>query len=75
MRDMHIYILDNTAVAAYAKTYTAKENGNVAHEDTTRIFTKNHGVSEAENLPGDDSPGRAEVVLGPPSLKKPKETS
>ncbi len=43
-RDMHIYILDNTAVAAFTKTYTAKENGNVAHEDTTHIFTRDHGV-------------------------------
>lgn len=42
--DMHIYILGDTAVAAYTKTYTAKENGNVAHEDDTHIFTKEHGT-------------------------------
>jgi ketosteroid isomerase-like protein len=42
--DMHIYILGDTAVAAYTKTYTAKENGNPAHEDTTHIFTKDRGT-------------------------------
>jgi hypothetical protein len=31
-------------VAAYTKTYTAKENGNLAHEDTTHIFTKDRGT-------------------------------
>lgn len=44
VKDMHIYILGDTAVAAYVKTYTAKENGNVVHEDTTHIFTKDHGT-------------------------------
>ena len=29
VKDMHIYVLGETAVAAYVKTYTAKENGNV----------------------------------------------
>ena len=43
-KDMHIYILGDTAVAAYVKIYTAKENGNVAHEDTTHIFTRTNGV-------------------------------
>lgn len=42
--DMRIYILGDTAVAAYSKTYTAKENGKAAHEDTTHVFTKEHGV-------------------------------
>jgi ketosteroid isomerase-like protein len=43
-RDMHIYVLGDSAVVAYLKTYTAKENGNVVHEDTTHIFTKDNGV-------------------------------
>jgi ketosteroid isomerase-like protein len=43
-KGMHIYILGDTAVAAYVKTYTAKENGNVAHEDTTHIFTRTNEV-------------------------------
>ena len=42
--DMHIYVLGETAVAAYVRTYIAKENGNVAHEDTTHIFVKDHGA-------------------------------
>jgi ketosteroid isomerase-like protein len=42
--DMRIYILGDTAVAAYSKTYTAKESGNVAHEDTTHVFTKEQGL-------------------------------
>jgi ketosteroid isomerase-like protein len=42
--DMHIYVLGDSAVAAYSKTYTAKENGNVIHEDTTHVFTKDHGA-------------------------------
>jgi len=41
--EMHIYVLDNVAVAAYTKTYTAKENGNVQREDNTHIFRKDHG--------------------------------
>ena len=44
VKDMHIYILGDTAVAAYVKTYTARENGNIVHEDTTHIFTKDHGA-------------------------------
>ena len=43
-RDMRIYILGDTAIAAYVKTYTAKENGNVAHEDTTHIYLKDRGI-------------------------------
>ena len=43
-KDMHIYILGDTAVAAYVKVYTAKENGNVAYEDATHIFTRTNGV-------------------------------
>jgi ketosteroid isomerase-like protein len=43
-KDMHIYILGDTAVAAYVKIYTAKENGNVANEDATHIFTRTDGV-------------------------------
>jgi ketosteroid isomerase-like protein len=42
--DLHIYILGDTAVAAYVETYTAKENGKVQHEDNTHIFRKDHGV-------------------------------
>ena len=41
--DMHIIIRGDTAVASYAKTYTAKENGNVDHEDMTDVFTRDHG--------------------------------
>ena len=57
-KDMHIYILGDTAVAAYVKIYTAKENGNVAHEDTTHIFTRTNGVwklriSRASIYPGE----------------------
>ena len=40
--DMRIFLVADTAVATYAKTYTAKENGNVAHEDMTDIFVKDH---------------------------------
>jgi hypothetical protein len=42
--DMHIYILGDTAVAAYVKAYVAKEGGNVIREDTTHIFMKDHGT-------------------------------
>lgn len=42
--DMRIYVLGDTAVAAYSKTYTAKENGNVVHEDTTHVFTRENGA-------------------------------
>jgi len=43
-RDMRIYILGDTAIAAYVKTYVAKESGNVAHEDTTHIYVKDRGA-------------------------------
>jgi len=42
--NMHIFILGDTAVTAFTKIYTAKENGNVAREDTTHIFQKDHGA-------------------------------
>ena len=39
--DMNIFVLnDASAVAAYVKIYVAKENKNVAREDTTHVFTK-----------------------------------
>ena len=41
--DMHIIVRGDTAVASYRKTYTAKENGNVAHEDMTDVFTRDQG--------------------------------
>jgi ketosteroid isomerase-like protein len=41
--DMHIIVRGDTAIAAYTKTYTAKENGNVDHEDMTDVFTRDHG--------------------------------
>jgi ketosteroid isomerase-like protein len=44
VKDMHIYVLGDTAVAAYVKTYTDKENGNVLREDTTHIFAKANGT-------------------------------
>jgi ketosteroid isomerase-like protein len=44
MSDMHIYILGETAIAAYTRTYTAKENGNVAKEDTTHVFVRDQGT-------------------------------
>ena len=43
-KDMHIYILGDAAVAAYTKTYTAKESDNVLREDTTHIFKKERGA-------------------------------
>lgn len=42
--DLRVFIFDNTAVTAYAKTYTAKENGKVIREDTTHVFTKDKGI-------------------------------
>ena len=42
--DMRIIVRGDTAVAAYTKTFTAKENGNVAHQDTTDVFTQDHGT-------------------------------
>jgi|SRR5579864_9329338 hypothetical protein len=44
VEDMHIYILGDTAVAAFTKVYTTKENGNIAREDNTHIFRKDQGV-------------------------------
>jgi ketosteroid isomerase-like protein len=41
--DMHIIVRSDTAVASYKKTYTAKEDGNVDHEDMTDVFTRDHG--------------------------------
>jgi hypothetical protein len=41
--DMRVFVLGAAAVAAYTKTYTAKENGNIAHEDVTDVFTRQHG--------------------------------
>ena len=41
--DMHILVGGDTAVASYTKTYTARENGNVAHEDMTDVFTRDQG--------------------------------
>jgi len=41
--DMHIYFLGDAAVAAYSKTYTAKETGSIIREDTTHVFTKESG--------------------------------
>jgi len=43
MYNLHVYLLADTAVAAFVKTYTAKENGNTANEDTTHIFVRDHG--------------------------------
>ena len=43
-QDMQIHILGDIAVAAYVKTYRAKENDNISREDTTHIFSKDHGV-------------------------------
>lgn len=42
--DMHIIVRGETAAAAYTKTYMAKENGHVAHEDMTDVFTKSSGA-------------------------------
>jgi len=41
--DRHIIVRGDTAVASYSKTYTAKENGNVTHEDMTDVFTRDQG--------------------------------
>jgi ketosteroid isomerase-like protein len=56
MHDLHVYVLGDTAVAASVRTYTAKENGNTAHEDSTHIFVRDNGswklkVSRASNCP------------------------
>ena len=41
--EMHLIVRGDTAVAAYTKTYSAKENGNRAHQDVTDVFTKDQG--------------------------------
>lgn len=41
--DMQIIVRGDTALAAYTKTYTAKENGSVDHEDMPDVFTRDHG--------------------------------
>lgn len=41
--EMRVFALGEAVVATYAKTYTAKENGNVAHEDVTDVFTRQNG--------------------------------
>ena len=43
-KDMHIYVLGDAGVAAFTRTYTAQENGNSLHEDTTHIFKKERGA-------------------------------
>lgn len=43
MHDLHVYVLGDTAVAVSVRTYTAKENGNIANEDSTHIFARDHG--------------------------------
>jgi ketosteroid isomerase-like protein len=40
---MRVFVLGEVAVATYTKTYIAKENRNVAHEDVTDVFTRQHG--------------------------------
>jgi ketosteroid isomerase-like protein len=56
MHDLHVYVLGDAAVAASVRTYTAKENGNIANEDSTHIFVRDHGnwklkISRASNCP------------------------
>ncbi len=43
-QSMQVFRWGDTAVAAYVKVYTAKENNNIAHQDTTDIFIKSNGV-------------------------------
>jgi len=43
MHELHVYFLGDTAVAVFVKTYTAKENGNMANEDMTHVFVRDHG--------------------------------
>jgi hypothetical protein len=43
MHDLQVYLLGDTAVAVFVKTYTAKENGNMANEDITHVFARDHG--------------------------------
>ena len=40
---MHIELFGDTAVATYVKELVANANHNVAHQDVTDIFTRNHG--------------------------------
>lgn len=44
MHNLHVYVLGDTAVAAFIKTYTAKQNGNTDNEDITHIFVRDHGI-------------------------------
>ena len=44
-QDMHIFVLnDIAAVASYVTIYVSNENKNVARQDTTHVFTKEHGT-------------------------------
>jgi ketosteroid isomerase-like protein len=44
-QDMQIFVLNDTAaVASYVAIYVAHENKNVARQDTTHVFTKEHGT-------------------------------
>lgn len=43
MHDLQVYLLGDTAVAVFVKTYTAKENGNMDNEDITHVFARDHG--------------------------------
>jgi ketosteroid isomerase-like protein len=54
VHELHVYVLGDTAVAVFVKTYTAKENGNMANEDTTHVFIRDRGswklkISRASN--------------------------
>ncbi len=56
MHNLRVYVLGDTAVAASVRTYTAKENGNNANEDSTHIYARNHGswklhISRASSCP------------------------
>jgi len=42
--DMRIFLVSDTVIVTYTKTYTSRENGNVNHEDMTDIFVKDHGA-------------------------------
>lgn len=41
--EMQVFVFGDTAVAGYRKSYTAKVNGTVAHEDMTDVFVREHG--------------------------------
>jgi ketosteroid isomerase-like protein len=44
-QDMHIFVLnDIAAVASYVTIYVSNENKTVARQDTTHVFTKEHGT-------------------------------